>query len=761
MGFVIEAVPLVACDESVEREWAGIIEDVMEEGSSLQVMLYADHRVGAFMRSWCSARSETQEVLQQMARNRSEHLQKGPVGDVRRFRLIVSYSVSRERGSDGVAHLSAARTKLHRTLQAFTYAKPWDAQDLVDVVGGISCFRFERDPSLRPYNPLQDLSSQLTQGGQLSISEEKIVWHGDEQAACKTHRCVAYPTTWSLASMVNLIGDLQRDSYKIQTPFLLQYAVHVPSQSSAESELSRKSQLIENQGKSSALLRMIPALLDEVREHDLARRHLHEGARVVWTQLSSCIWAKPSDLDQHEQALLGLMRIHGFRFVENRYLHFPHLLSNLPMAWGEYASDLRDLSLLKATISTECCNFLPIQGEWMGTHSPGMLLLGRRGQVVNWNPFDNRSGNYNTVVVGRSGSGKSVFMQDLLLSGMGVGARVFILEVGRSFEQLCSSVDGQHIEFAPETSLCLNPFSTISADDKEEELDSLALVRNVLSCMASPSSQTSDLENALLDKAIRRAWNEHGKQTTVTHVSQRLERMSEDAAKQLAYLLSSYCREGVHARYFEGANNVDFTSPMVLIELEELKEKKELQAVVIQLFIMTITNQAFLGERKQPFYICIDEAWDLLRAPQTGVFIETLARRLRKYNGSLVIGTQSVDDFFAAPGAQAAFENSDWMCLLSQKASSIQRLSDSGKIPMHRQMQAALRSVHTVHGEFSEVMICDSDGGYSINRLILDPYSNLLFSTKADDYSSILDLRAQGLSTHEAIERLLQEGRES
>lgn len=226
-------------------------------------------------------------------------------------------------------------------------------------------------------------------------------------------------------------------------------------------------------------------------------------------------------------------------------------------------------------------------------------------------------------------------------------------------------------------------------------------------------------------------------------------------------MLTPYTEDGVYARYFEGENNINFNNAMVLIELEELKDKKDLQSVVLQIFIMTITNQAFLGDRKTPFYICIDEAWDLLRAQQAGSFIETLARRLRKYNGSLVVGTQSVDDFFATPGAKAAFDNSDWMCLLSQKKSSIRHLSSSGKFELDEQKMRVLESVKTSHGEYSEVMIMDGSSHISVARLILDPFSQLLYSTKAKDYADLKAFTKSGLTVAEAINRLIERSKES
>lgn len=757
LGFAIEALPIVGGDNTVQKVMASIFSELMEEDSSIQCLLLADHRTEPFLGAWEAARNNASDTLKQLARNRAKFFSTSPKISPRVFRFVISYSIPFEDKTDleKLAFLKEKKDKFLETLKPLTYAMSWRPENLLEFVGGLVNFSFGTEVKKRQWNPYQTLSSQLTTGGKVAVEEDRIEWTTDSQSVFRSYRALDFPSYWTLNHMQTLIGDVFRDSFRVQTPFFIHYGVHCPKQGKVEANFWRRSHLIENQGKSQTLMRWIPELEKELKENNHIRKALNEGARFVWTQLSAGVWADKSKINQSEQVLKSLFRINHFLLSDNRCVHLPQFIAALPMTWAENVQDLKNLNLLRTTITTECTNFIPMQAEWMGTQTPGMLLMGRRGQLLNWNPFDNKVGNYNAVVVGRSGSGKSVFMQDLLLSGLSTGAKVFILEVGRSFEKMCDILDGQQIEFSKESQICLNPFTHISKTDEDERNASFSCLKSTLACMAAPTDGTSDFENATIEDAIQAAWKMKKNEATITDVANWLSGHQDQRARTIGTMLTPYTKDGIFAKHFEGKNNVNFNNSMVLIELEELKDKKDLQVVVLQLFIMSITNQAFLGDRKEPFFICIDEAWDLLRGKQSGLFIETLARRLRKYNGSLVIGTQSIEDFFTTPGAKAAFENSDWMCLLSQKKSSITALADSGKLELDEAKRHALESVTTRHGEFSEVMICDAEGNYSISRLILDPFSQLLYTTKAHEFAKIKELRNQGYTITEAIERLL------
>lgn len=752
VGFAIEAMPMVGGDDHHQKLLASMFDDFFFEGGSMQFLLLADHRIEPFLSWW--AKGTQEGISNKIAANRKAYFEEKETS-ARNFRLFISYSLPYKGNyAEEAEILSNLRQRMLKTFQTFTRANGMGPQTFLETAGLMLNFKRSSELKRRRHNILEDLSTQLMMGGELCIEKDCLLF--DENTAFKSFYASDMPADWSPLAMQNLIGDPTRDNYRINFPFFLHYGVHFPKQSKAENTFNARSRLIENQGRSGYLLRMIPELANEMRECDSVRRELFQGAKFVWTQFSCGFWTHKNAICEAEQSLRNLFKANQFDLSENRYIHFPHLISILPTAWGEMVADLKNMDVLKTTLSTECPMFIPIQGEWAGTPTPGMLFVGRRGQLFNWNPFDNKSGNYNTIVSGRSGGGKSVFMQDMLLNGLRMGVRIYLLDVGRSYKKLCELVGGQEIEFSRTSNICLNPFSNIKIDDQEEKEVAFSMLKSLISCMASTGNDEK-YESSLIEIAIQRVWEKKGRTASITDVANALQEIDDEKAHVLSVMLTPYTKNGIYAKYFEGESNVNFTNPFVVIELEELKGKKDLQAVILQLFIMDIANRAFLGDRKTPFYICIDEAWDLLRAPQTGEFIETLARRLRKYQGALIVGTQRLEDFFSTPGAKAAFENSDWMCFLSQKQGSIQHLAESGKMPRIPGLIKAVESVVMLQGQYSEIVICDANSNYSIARLKLDPFSNLLYSTKAEDYTKIKELMEHGLSVSEAIEKILQE----
>ncbi len=762
LGFVIETLPLVGCGEEIPRQLTGIFQHSFPLGSNFQSLLIASPRINPWLTSWEKLRAGRSAAIEDLAIERTSYLRSLSQGKgIRTFRLLLSYSEPAP-SLQTIDPLLALREQILTTLKGWGLpVKVWHAEDLL---GGLDELLNPSDqlenPNL-PWNVHDSLSHQLlSPATRMAVEPSQLVF-GEEERVMRLYTPRIFPPLWHLGGMGILIGDPFNEFLRLQGGFFLSYGVHICNEKTLKTQMLAKCGNVEKQA-ASPIAKYVPSIKKEAHEWNYVREKFEEGQRLVRTRFQVGLVSPPNQIGREEQTLFNLYRSQRWELALDRYLQLPSFLSCLPMTWGEgEADDSKKFQKTKTTLSHEPANLMPLQGEWQGTKSPGMLLVGRRGQIFTWCPFDNNEGNYNTCVVGRSGSGKSVFMQELMTSMLGMGGRVFVLDVGRSFEKTVKLLGGTFLEFSTHSPLkgsqiCINPFSSISVHDPEAASDALAMLKPILSLMAAPKEGTTDLEDTYLEQAIQKAWETQKNATTITDVAQFLLEHPDPVAMSLGERLYPYTKKGTYGRFFNGPANIDLSDVLVVVELEELKERKDLQSVIVQMVILQIANSVYLGDRKTPSCLILDEAWDMLRGKQSGVFIETAARRLRKYFGGLIVGTQSINDFYATPGAQAAFDNADWMCLLSQKDESIEMLKNSNRLVMDPAMERTLRSLHTEQGKYAEIMI-KGPKGFAVGRLYLDPFSKILYSTKAEEFSAVQGLVSQGFSLKEAIYAISKE----
>ena len=164
----------------------------------------------------------------------------------------------------------------------------------------------------------------------------------------------------------------------------------------------------------------------------------------------------------------------------------------------------------------------------------------------------------------------------------------------------------------------------------------------------------------------------------------------------------------------------------------------------------------YLGEKDRQKIVIIDEAWSLLAKGDIAEFIEHGYRRFRKYFGSAVTITQSVNDLYTNKVGRAIIENSANMYLLKQKSEVISQLKEQNKLPISPGAYELLKTVHTMPNEYSELFFI-TEYGNGIGQLRVDPFQILLYSTKAEDVHAIKQRTLKGMSMEEAIHDVLRE----
>ena len=766
IGFVLETLPLIGASEEMQKEVSSLFQYILPEGSSLQVMLWADPHIGDLCNFWKDARANQQPIMQKLAEQRAEFLKNMAFDSpqspyvLRNFRCLLSYSQP-DCGNNPVALegitqiLSQLKTSLEMLRLPVTV---WQPEDLINTLEGMLCL----DPSetcrrKRSWNPLDSLQSQITSAeSSLSVGTNGLVLDQGNKSSVKvrTYKVKQYPERWSLHAMGRLIGDNERDMAQIPCPFFIHYGVHIPAQEKPHKKIANKALYVNTQSQSS-LSKYLPSLQREATELTFVREQMNKGERIVQTHFTVGLFAKDDLLPKAEQILRNLFQGQEWRLESNRFLHLPMLLSALPMSWGPgMVRTLSNLGKLKTTLSTESANLLPLQGEWHGTASPGMILAGKKGQLFTWSPFDSAS-NYNISVLGQSGSGKSVCMQEIVVTLLGLGGRVIVLDVGRSYQKLGKLLNAQFIRITNQCNLSLNPFSNLvkNGENDQDYRNHLTMIRQVLICMLSPSGKLADLENSYLEMALDVVTSQKGPASEVSDVAAWFLAHSDPRANDLGTRLYSFTKEGIYGKFFTGKSTISFTNRLIIVEFEDIKENKELSAVILQTMIVNISNIVYRGDRKTKSGLVLDECWEFIAEEAGEVLIEGAARTFRKYEWLLLMGTQNAEDFHKSLAAKAAFNNSAWKFYLSQSNEAFRAFEKEGLITSPA-MLSLLRTVKMNPGKYGEVLIM-SDAGYAVGRLILDPFSSLLYSTKAAEFSAVEVLVNQGVPVEEAIDQLL------
>ena len=460
LGFCFLGLPIVGLDVNSHRQLTGIFQYMLPEGANIQYLLFADPYIGDTLEHFASKIGEYSlkdpKMMAHLARSRSsffkeranfknEHMIRPP----RLFKVYLSVTVPLQEGGDfasEVRRLQELRSQVEETLkQVGVVMRPMDALDLIDFYDKCLVSNLIADNFKKPvvsYDPLSPLRQSMpSKNRKIQIQKDGLLID-DGASKFMSYSILKYPLHWNQSQMGSLIGDYYSDLQQIDCPFFIHYGVHIPKQSDLVMGVTAKASHLERQ-MNSPISKYLPKMRDELLEYQFVARQIAEGHRFLKTNMTIALVGEPSHMSRCESKLLNLYRGRGFELKREDYLHLQSFLTILPMSFGDdLLKELKVSKKLKTTISSEAANLLPLQGEWYGNSTPAMLFEGRRGQLLTWSPFLNNAGNYNVSVVGRSGSGKSVFMQELMTSTLRQNGKVFVLDVGRSFQKTCLLLGG-------------------------------------------------------------------------------------------------------------------------------------------------------------------------------------------------------------------------------------------------------------------------------------------------------------------------------
>ncbi len=789
VGFILLCQPATGIRSDEFRTLEGVFNGPYRPGTALQIQLLARPQGREILQRWRQARTQvvnrtgisTPEsgFYQQLADQRYRYLGKGDWQSLfsdesvflRDYVLLVSLSIPRSpEPAVSVTReerqlLQGYRDYLRSILQASHMpGELVQASLLADLL----------QDWLIPHRILGDtpvlwsLDAEQPLHEQMIHDEAQVQFTTDHVALSWRQQCVnwvslsvkQFPEQWSGLANGELIGGFFQTHQAIPCPFSLIMNVLVPDPLQEET-LAKTRLMRATQMRDTEVGKYVPAWVQRQTDWFRVQQQMAEGAKMMLMSWQLVAWTQPARRIQTVQSIRSCFERLGWSLVQDKYCLPYRLLAALPLSMGTELQKVSTRLRFWSRMTSVCCAHLaPWMAEWKGNvglhQEPLLLLAGRRGQLMYLNPYLNRKGNFNIAVAAASGAGKSFLTQDYVLALLSAGGRVFIIDSGGSYRNLCELVQGQYLSFEQGAPVSLDPFALLREDATATLAVQMPLLKTLLATMASPREPLGAKACALLEQGIRTAWQQQPATVNLDVVCSVLAESSQETARDVALMLRPYTSEGMYGHYFSGGQGMDAAQPLVVLELDALSGQPDLQNIILLILMQRITQAMYQGDRQQKKLCIIDEAWRLLGQGHAGAFIEEGYRTARKFGGAFMTITQGLPDYFRNQTTMACYANSDYVFMLRQKLESVAQAKAEGHLIISDWEERLLRSLTTVAGKYSEVAI-RSPEGWAVGRLMVDAWTEKLMSTRAEDVALLQEYLRQGMSRSEAISKLAGE----
>lgn len=288
--------------------------------------------------------------------------------------------------------------------------------------------------------------------------------------------------------------------------------------------------------------------------------------------------------------------------------------------------------------------------------------------------------NANMVIFAKSGAGKSYFAKLDIIRSLMMGIDVLVIDPENEYERLARALGGSFFRIALGSPDRINPFEIPPIGEGESPAE--VLRSHTLSLIGLLKVMLGDLkpeEEVVLDQALQQTYAARdilpekpfvGKEPPLmSDLESVLEEM--EGGKDLAFKLYKYTK-GTFAEFLNHPTSVSMDNRFVVFSIRDLED--ELRPVAMYLVLHHIWTIIRKNLKKR--LVVIDEAWWMMRHPEGANFLQSLAKRGRKYFLGVTTITQDIEDFLQSPQGKPLLTNSSLQLLMRQSPAAINVLSD-------------------------------------------------------------------------------------
>ena len=361
------------------------------------------------------------------------------------------------------------------------------------------------------------------------------------------------------------------------------------------------------------------------------------------------------------------------------------------------------------------------------------------GLPILYDNFSPKLTNYNMVIFGKSGAGKSVTIKTITArSAVLMGIESLALDAEGEYGVVAEALGGVNVTLSPNSKTVINLFDIEPENVKDEitgkERTVLSVenkvedVTNGLLTMArgsTRSQEVNELTKQIISEAVAEEYaalgitnnveslytrDENGgkvniaenylgrtkkEMPTIGSWYKRICRKAQENENQdyrfhysyLVKVMKQYVREyqGQMA-YFDGQSTFELLDgvPFINIDISQLEERfarplaqQIMLSWVWEKYVKKNSEDKAKAAKKR---VLVDEAWMLLPYPEAVDFLNTMARRARKRNVSLAVISQKFQDFYEKQEVQAVLTSSETKLFPAQDKSEIEYLREVFKL---------------------------------------------------------------------------------
>jgi hypothetical protein len=372
----------------------------------------------------------------------------------------------------------------------------------------------------------------------------------------------------------------------------------------------------------------------------------------------------------------------------------------------------------------------------------GYALPGRTLERID--PFDPAHTNHLMLVVGITGSGKTMATIILLLRAMAQGATGFIIDRAGHFAFLASLIPGAASVEIGADAHAINSWDVEDpANVSPEKIDYLLALHAQLLGEHHPGSDSyglTDLESNLLGLAIAEVYErcalteEEPRELLLQEELERryhLERNEgsagiAEALRNLSMRLNNYVLDGPYAYLADRPTTILPDASLIVFDTQSVPDAKAAAVLFVlceyvKRTIERIRAEFLSGEGPKHAwagrtFLVVDECWKLTERPSTGRWFNEFCRRSRHWSVWVVAISQQITDFDNEYG-KALIANARMRISGRQGASELAKMREALRNTAER--EAAMAQLRTAPGEYALVYVENGTRGEAIVQVIV------------------------------------------